>query len=68
MKKRTNLVHDESLVESCIKTTGLKARRQLVDHDLRELLRHESQMKILKLKGNVEWEGDIKALRKRRLS
>jgi hypothetical protein len=30
---------------------------------LRELLRHRKQRGLLKLKGKVEWEGDLKAWR-----
>jgi Arc/MetJ family transcription regulator len=56
---RTNVVLDEKLVESCFKVTGIKTRRALIDHALRELLRHESQVKILALKGKVNWDGDL---------
>lgn len=66
--KRTNIVIDESLVKKGLKATGLKTRRELVDYALRELLRRESQKKILELKGNVIWQGDIDAMRKRRVS
>ena len=57
--KRTNVVLDDNLVESCIKATGIKTRKALIDHALRELLRHEKQTKILDLKGNVNWEGNL---------
>ncbi len=66
--KRTNIVIDESLVKMALKATGLKTRRELVDYALRELLRRESQKKILELKGKVTWQGDIKAMRKGRVS
>lgn len=57
--KRTNIVLDEELVDKCMKATGIKTQRALIDRALRELLRHESQVKILELKGNVNWEGNI---------
>jgi Arc/MetJ family transcription regulator len=57
--KRTNIVLDEKLVDKCMKTTGIKTQRALIDHALQELLRHESQTKILELKGKVNWEGDL---------
>ena len=66
MAKRTNIVLDEKLVKSCLKATGLKNQRELIDHALRELLRHESQMKLLELKGKVHWEGNINSLRQSR--
>jgi Arc/MetJ family transcription regulator len=64
--KRTNIVLDAKLVDECMKTTGIKTQRALIDHALRELLRHESQTKILELKGNVNWEGDLNEWRRGR--
>ena len=64
--KRTNIVLDDKLVEACFKATGLKTQRALIDHALRELLRHESQAKILELKGKVYWEGNINEWRQGR--
>ena len=55
--KRTNVVLDEKLVEDCIKATGIKTQKALIDHALRELLRHEKQIKILELKGRINWNG-----------
>ena len=57
--KRTNVVLDEILAQECLKATGLKTYRAVIDYALRELLRHESQTKILELKGKVQWDGDL---------
>ena len=57
--KRTSIVIDEALVKKCMKATGIKTMRQVVDHALRELLRHERHKDILKLKGRVTWQGDL---------
>jgi hypothetical protein len=38
----------------------------LIDHALRELLRHGQQRKILELKGRVAWQGDLRAWRRGR--
>ena len=64
--KRTNIVLDDKLVEDCLKATGLKTQRALIDHALRELLRHESQTKILELKGKIHWQGDLDQWRRER--
>jgi len=64
--KRTNVVLDDNLVEDCLKATGIKTRRALIDHALRELLRHESQTKILDLKGKILWQGDLTKWRRGR--
>jgi len=66
MKKRTNIVIDEELVEAGLKATGLKTRKALVDFALRDLLRRENQGKILELKGKIHWEGDLASMRRRR--
>ena len=63
---RTNVVLDDTLVVDCQKVTGLNTRRALIDHALKELLRHERQKKVLELKGTVEWEGNLALWRKRR--
>ena len=63
---RTNIVLDDELVRLCLEITGLKTRRQLIDHALKELLRHENQKKILELKGKIKWEGDLDSLREGR--
>ncbi len=63
---RTNIVLDTKLVEASLKATGLRTRRELIDFALRELLRHKQQKKLLALKGNVTWEGDLAEMRARR--
>jgi len=63
---RTNVVLDDDLVTKCQKATGIATRRALIDHALRELLRHRRQKKILELQGKVHWEGDLAAWRKGR--
>ena len=60
---RTNIVLDSRLVEEGLRLTGLKTKRNLVDHALRELLRHEKQAKLLELRGKIDWEGDLAEMR-----
>jgi len=66
MKKRTNVVLEEDLIEAGLELTGLRSRRALIDYALRQLLRRESQKKILELKGKVHWEGDLSSMRQKR--
>ena len=65
---RTNVVLDDELVVKCQEATGLVTRGALIDHALRELLRHERQKKILELRGKIHLEGDLAARRKGRIS
>ena len=64
--KRTNIILDEELVESCLKATGIKTQKALIDHALRELLRHERQTKLLELKGRINWSGNLEEWRQGR--
>ena len=64
--KRTNIVLDDKLIKEGLKVTGFKTQRALIDHALRELLRHEAQTEILKLKGNVDWKGNLDEWRRGR--
>jgi Arc/MetJ family transcription regulator len=64
--KRTNVVLDEKVVGRAKKLTGIKVTRQLVDYALRELLRHRKQRDILKLRGKIEWEGNLAEMRRGR--
>lgn len=57
--KRTNIVLDDKLVDDCMKATGIRTQKALIDHALHELLRRENQTKILELKGKILWEGNL---------
>lgn len=63
---RTNIVLDDQLIAKCKKETGIRTIRALIEHALRELLRHRRQRKVLELKGTVRWEGDLDTWRRGR--
>jgi Arc/MetJ family transcription regulator len=56
---RTNIDIDEALIERVLAVTGLRTKREAVDHALRELLRLHGQREIRGLRGKVRWEGEI---------
>lgn len=64
--KRTNVVLDEELVGTAKTLTGIRTTRRVVDHALRELVRHRRQLRLLKLKGRIHWEGDLDEMRRGR--
>ena len=64
--KRTNIVLDERVVAEGKKLTGIETTRGLVDHALRELVRHRRQRGLLRLRGRIRWEGDLAAMRRMR--
>ena len=60
---RTNVMLDEKLVHLCIKATGIKTKRALIDFALREILRHEKQKDLLKFQGKIHWKGNLSTFR-----
>ena len=42
-----------------LKATGLKTKREVVEMALKELLRLERQGDFKKLKGQIDWQGDL---------
>ena len=66
--KRTNIVLDEVLVSKVKAVTGIKTTKELVNIALKELLRQKKQKEILKLRGYVDWEGNLSDMRRGRFS
>ena len=60
---RTNIVIDEKLMEETLAATGLKTKRDAVDLGLRTVLRLCKQGDIRSLRGQIEWIGDLEAMR-----
>jgi Arc/MetJ family transcription regulator len=60
---RTNIEINDELIKETLKITGLKTKREVVDRALRELLRLKKQEGLRKLRGKVQWEGDLEAMR-----
>ena len=58
--RRVNVVLDNELVQRCLQKTGIQTVRALIDHALRELLRHERQKKALELKGGIRRGDNLK--------
>jgi len=63
---KTNIDLDERLVDRARKLTGLKTKKELVNHALSELVRRKDQKAILRLRGKVSWTGDLKSSRESR--
>lgn len=61
---RTNIVIDDRLMSDALKATGLKTKREAVEHGLRLLLRLSRQAELRKLRGKVDWRGDLDAMRR----
>jgi len=60
---RTNIVIDDKLMRDTLRATGLKTKREAVEEGLRSLLRLKRQAEIRRLRGRLNWQGDLNAMR-----
>ena len=60
---RTNIVIDDKLMRDTLRATGLKTNREAVEQGLRSLLRLKRQGEIRRLRGKLNWQGDLNAMR-----
>jgi Arc/MetJ family transcription regulator len=60
---RTNIVIDDELMRETLRATGLKTKREAVEQGLQTLLRLQKQTEIRRLRGKLEWKGDLHAMR-----
>jgi Arc/MetJ family transcription regulator len=64
---RTNVVVDDELFREGLKLTKCKTKKELINRAIKELIKKEKRKKLLKLEGNVKWQGDLAEMRKRRV-
>ena len=55
---RTNIVIDDALMTEAQDLTGLRTKKDVVDHALQVLVQLERQKKVKNIRGKVRWTGD----------
>lgn len=60
---RTNIVIDDKLMRDALRATGAPTKREAVELGLRTLIRLRKQAKIRALRGKLNWQGDLEAMR-----
>lgn len=60
---RTNIVIDDKLMDDVLKLTAFKTKKEAVEEGLKILLRLAKQEEIRKLRGQIQWIGDLDAMR-----
>lgn len=63
---RTNVVIDDQLMADAMESTGLKTKRAVVEEALRTLVQLKAQERVRSLRGKLQWEGDLNAMREGR--
>ena len=61
---RTNIVIDDKLMTDALRATGLRTKREAVELGLRTVLRLSKQADIRRLRGKLQWQGDLDAMRR----
>ena len=64
---RTNIVIDNSLMQRAMKATGFSTKKAVVEEGLRLLIKVKGQKGIRRLRGKIEWDGDLGAMRDGRI-
>ena len=60
---RTNIVIDEKLMQAALRATGAKTKREVVERGLQTLVSLRKQEEARKLRGKINWEGDLDDMR-----
>jgi Arc/MetJ family transcription regulator len=63
---RTNIDLDDRLVEEGLRVFKCKTKKELIHLALQELLKAEKRKEILKLRGRLQWAGDLEEMRRSR--
>ena len=64
---RTNIVIDNGLMQRAMKATGLPTKKAVVEEGLRLLIKVKGQEGIRRLRGKIEWKGNLGAMREGRI-
>ena len=60
---RTIIVIDDVLMSNALKASGLKTKKDAVEEGLRLLVQRNAQREIRKLRGQINWDGDLSQMR-----
>lgn len=60
---RTTLDIDDAIMQAAMRASGLKTKRATVEAALRLLVQVKAQTGIRKLRGRVQWQGDLDDMR-----
>jgi Arc/MetJ family transcription regulator len=64
---RTNIDIDDKLMRQAMRATGAPTKKAAVEVALRKVVELKKQEGIKKLRGKVQWVGDLDAMREGRL-
>jgi Arc/MetJ family transcription regulator len=62
-KMRTNIEIDDRLMRRAMRSSGARTKRATVESGLRLLIQTRAQASIRRLRGKVQWRGDLNVSR-----
>lgn len=65
---RTNIDIDDRLMRQAMRSSGARTKRAVVEEGLRLLIQTKSQASVRRLRGKVDWEGDLNSSRLERVA
>jgi len=60
---RTNVVINDDLMDSALKASGIKTKREAIEEGLRLLVQMKNQEKIKGFRGKLKWTGSLEEMR-----
>ena len=60
---RTNVVIDDGLMQSALKASGKKTKKDAIEEGLRLLVQMKGQEKIRDFRGKLQWTGNLEEMR-----
>jgi Arc/MetJ family transcription regulator len=60
---RTNVVINDDLMESALRTSGIKTKREAIEEGLKLLVQIKNQEKIKGFRGKLKWTGSLDEMR-----
>jgi Arc/MetJ family transcription regulator len=60
---RTNIEINDQIMDEAIRLSNLKTKKEVVETALKSFIEKLKRQNMLKLKGNVNWEGNLDEMR-----
>ena len=60
---RTNVVIDDDLMESALRASGIKTKKDAIEEGLKLLVQLKTQERIKGLRGKLKWTGNLHEMR-----
>jgi Arc/MetJ family transcription regulator len=60
---RTNVVIDDKLMNSALKASGLKTKKDTIEAGLKLLVKFKRQARTRKYRGKLKWSGNLDEMR-----